>query len=187
MRLYSIQHIDVYQKLLKYKSYKTDKRFICSKNFQPAYEWMSKMMSKYAEPSLRPIFCYTQRPDLRSYRHHFSDNRKPRHVQMVLLEIEVPAEKVLVSDFSLWHFVLNDYAIFFRGEEKSWKGKENSLEFKKFKEKTWERCLKIPTNYFKKYPKDLCGNGMEQACIPEIELDYIKKATYFTMINKAKK
>ena len=187
MKLYTIQHESVYHKILKNKVYTTDKRFICSKSFQKAYEWMSKMMKKYRVGSSRPIFCYVDKPDLRVERYSFSDTRKAKSLNMVLLEIEVPDERVLISDFSLWHFVLNDYSIFFGSEEEVWEGKEKTKSYIKFKEKSWERCLVLPQNDFSNYPKDLQSSGMKQACIPEIKQEYIKKVTPFILINKAKK
>jgi len=127
------------------------------------------------------------KPDLRSERHLFSDGRKAKTLNMVLLEIDVPDERVLVSDFALWHFVLNEYSIFFGNEEIKWEGKEKSKRYLKFKEKSWERCLILPQNDFSKYPKDLRTSGILQACIPEIRIEYIKKVTPFILLNKAKK
>ena len=69
MKLYTIQHDSVYHKILKNKIYKTDKRFICSKIFKKAYDWMTEMMKKYKVFSPRPIFCYLNRPDLRTQRY----------------------------------------------------------------------------------------------------------------------
>jgi hypothetical protein len=59
-----------------------------------------------------PIWCWVQwhgpsrpRPDLR-HRGHL-----PRGVRGMRLELEIDADRLLCSDFDLWHFVLNDWPL----------------------------------------------------------------------------
>ncbi len=82
------------------------------KDFLCPYLWMvEQMQRRLATPrptkQAMPIWAWYQwegqrrKPDLRSSGH------LPRDEQGVRLELEVAAERVLLSDFDLWHYVLN--------------------------------------------------------------------------------
>jgi hypothetical protein len=49
------------------------------------------------------MWAWPERPDMRSYGH-----QPPEGQRLVLLKLQVPGEKVLLSDFGDWHMVLND-------------------------------------------------------------------------------
>jgi hypothetical protein len=78
--------------------------------FERAYGWMSARMTGRlgaAPPGARPIWAWhtwqsgRERPDLRSREHLPSGTRGAR------IELEIDPGRVLLSDFSLWHFALN--------------------------------------------------------------------------------
>ena len=78
--------------------------------FERAYKWMSARMTERlgaAPPDARPIWAWhtwqpgRERPDLRSRRHLPPGTRGAR------IELEIDPDRVLLSDFSLWHFALN--------------------------------------------------------------------------------
>lgn len=71
----------------------------------PAYRWMAAQLRRRAGPppagvSL-PLWAWAKRPDLRESAH------LRRGVPGVLVELEVPARSVLLSDFERFHAVLN--------------------------------------------------------------------------------
>lgn len=83
--------------------------------FRGPYEWMAKRLgrlvpapSRYAAPIWGWFQCNGEacpRPDLRRTGH------LPRGTRGTRLELLLPASRVLLSDFELWHYVLNDWRI----------------------------------------------------------------------------
>lgn len=71
--------------------------------FLEAYGWMMEQMVKRLPDfsGYYPIWAWPKRPDLRSYGQDFSQGSH------VLLTLEVPEDRVLLSDFNGWHFILN--------------------------------------------------------------------------------
>jgi hypothetical protein len=84
-----------------------------------SYAWMAKQMrQRLGEPPagvLLPVWAWnahygaTKKPDLRGWAFSGYDDW--------LVELEIPKERVLVSDFQLWHFVLNGWYLPFTDEE----------------------------------------------------------------------
>jgi hypothetical protein len=106
---------------------------------------------------------------------------------MVCLELEIPDEKVLLTDFDLWHFVLNDWwldtSMFkygFTEEEydlnhKWFKGLSKE-EQKKEKEESWEMVLNIEP-----FDSEWIARGQYvQAVFWELKMEDVKKVRYFT-------
>jgi hypothetical protein len=83
--------------------------------FRRPYEWMAKRLGRRVPaPSQHaaPVWAWYQydgearpRPDLRRTGH------LPRGTHGTRLELMLPASRVLLSDFELWHYVLNDWRI----------------------------------------------------------------------------
>ena len=83
---------------------KGDGRFVW-KEFRPAYRWMRRQMAERLGDcrGQYPVWAWLQpKPDLRRGGH------LPQGMIGVRLEFIVPAQEVLLSDFSAWHMVLND-------------------------------------------------------------------------------
>lgn len=94
-----------------------------------AYRWVVRQMARrrielHGRP---PIWGWTKKPDLRQRGH------LPPRVRGVRLELDVPDDHVLCSNFDAWHAVLNDHALSFvdaeldpglsrRQVEQSWEG-----------------------------------------------------------------
>ncbi len=77
-----------------------------SDDLREAYDWMRQEMHKRLPDyeSHHPWWAYDYRLDLRSLRHQVAPG------DYVLLGIEVPTERVLLSAYGAWHSVLNgDY------------------------------------------------------------------------------
>ncbi len=112
MRLWSIQTLDVWNKLQQDGVFQSTANGMLAPSFAAPYQWMAAQLSRrVAVPPLGctwPIWAWYQwadrdrpKPDLRASRH------LARGVRGVRLELEITASSVLLSDFELWHYVLN--------------------------------------------------------------------------------
>lgn len=111
MRLWTIQKPDVWHAL------QTDGVWCATESLVPeyqirAYHWMIRQMEtrlgKRVVPGQMPVWVWYQwdtakrkRPDLRSGGHF------PRGSPGVRIEMDIDEKRVLLSDFVLWHYVLN--------------------------------------------------------------------------------
>lgn len=111
MVLWTIQSIGAWKKLQRCGVLCVDPRY-ADKDMRPAYEWMAAQMQKRlaSKPanSFLPIWAWLQwegerkrRPDLRCGGHLAKGSPG------VLIEFEADETNVLLSDFDLWHYVLN--------------------------------------------------------------------------------
>jgi hypothetical protein len=111
MKLWTIQSVQRWERLRQHgvlRARRFDSEFYC----KTVYDWMRRELTRRvgASPAsgVFPLWAWYQwssidrrRPDLRCSGHA---NRGTRAVR---LEIELADERVLLSDFSLWHFPLN--------------------------------------------------------------------------------
>ncbi len=80
-----------------------------------AYGWMAAALARKIEPptkSAAPVWAWLQcqgaarkKPDLRRAGHLASGMRGVR------IELLIPPSRLLLSDFELWHYVLNNWAL----------------------------------------------------------------------------
>ena len=173
MILWTIQDEKAYQQLLKKGVLQCDKNHrILFPEFRKAYWWMASRMRKCIgdEPLgvAYPIWAWYQwegkrkRPDMRSHRYYGRPGEK-----IVLLTIDVPDDKVLLSDYDWWHCVLNDCPIYFGDEDKE----IISIE----KEDSWDLIFDLQN-------PGLCeglAHQSIQAAMWEIRLEWVKKAEIF--------
>lgn len=109
MRLWTIQPCHAWELLQRQGKLQTEPALI-EPDFLPAYRWMREQMivrsgAIHSNPPF-PIWAWYQygpqkKPDLRRSGH------LPRGSCGVRLECEIEESRVLLSDFDLWHFVLN--------------------------------------------------------------------------------
>ena len=111
MILWTIQSIKAWEELQQRSVLYANPRYV-DNDFLPAYGWMTEQMRKRlgmrpSEDSL-PLWAWYQwedersrRPDLRSSGH------LPKGEPGVRIEFEIEDNLVLLSDFELWHYVLN--------------------------------------------------------------------------------
>ena len=113
MLLWSIQHLGAYEELLKTGTLRANEEYmICPDVFLKPYEWIAAQMNKRIGPPPKgvrfPIWAFYQwegqrkRLDMRTHR-RWGKAGTP----IVLLTIDVPDELVLLSNFDMWHCVLN--------------------------------------------------------------------------------
>lgn len=194
MRVYTVQHKNVVNKLMKKGFYKTDRRFICEKSFSYAYLWMARMAKKYKgwwEP--RPVWAWLKKPDLRSYR-FYSNPKEPISRVDYLITLEIPEDEVLVSEFGLWHCVLNDFPVEANKEQEVfWKGLEDKKnnkkisvqDFNKRKENSWEQILFLKSSSFDHFEESFIGKIHLQATLPYIKKEWVVKVDPVKMKNTA--
>ena len=112
MQLWTIQKIEAWD-VLQQRGELQVKRDFADRDLLAAYDWMGKQMEgQIFTPStcseLVPIWAWSQfcgarskRPDLRSRW------LLPSGTEGCLIEFNAPDDHVLLSDFDLWHYVLN--------------------------------------------------------------------------------
>lgn len=113
MKVWTIQTYPAWAHFQNTGVLRADAAFI-EPTFLEAYRWLVKQMMRCLGPAplavAFPIWVWYQwgnahkrRPDLRHAAH------LPRGECGVLLECECPIDSVLLSDFVLWHYVLNNW------------------------------------------------------------------------------
>lgn len=152
MRIWSIQPESLYEQLKVDKVLHYDAKF-ADEDFLPAYQWLARQMAVRTGPPpegvLYPFWAWhtidgkNQKPDLRRSEYKEYDARP------VCLELEIPADKVLLSDFEAWHIVLNNsYYFYFSDEEEAhrihaWFDSLPSDEQTGIRTKSWEKIFDV--------------------------------------------
>lgn len=154
MRLFTIQPEAVLQELHE-KDY-----FICDPkkseliqecDFEESYKWISNIMNisipKTNDKITYPIWAW------HTYRGKpYKIDRRTTYYKILtkddyILEIEIPDEEVLLSDFDKWHYVLNNIGI---PEDES---NEECFEYAynlsgRLKEESWKRIFEIEESQY---------------------------------------
>ena len=129
MRLWTIQPIEVWEELNK-KGY-----FICNPikanyisdkewNFKEAYDWLVGQMEyrigRRPNGVSYPIWAW----HTRDWQHKKPDLRNiglgNKGEKSVCIEVEVPDNQVVLTDFDVWHFVLNKWYFDDSYSEEEW-------------------------------------------------------------------
>mgnify|MGYP001583867129 CR=1 FL=1 len=103
MRLWTIQTLGAWRRLKRVGRLTGDGRRHWH-DFRPAYRWMRVQMMRRGclGPLQHPLWTWHfPRPDLRG------GALLSRGIRGVRLELQVPPDRVLLSDFEAWHCVLN--------------------------------------------------------------------------------
>ena len=185
MTLWTIQPEEIYHSILKTGKYICDPLQFNMPEFAEMYNWLVLQMTKRIgdppEGVIFPVWAWhTQRskrykPDLRSERwENGYDGEK-----LVCLEIEVPDEQVLLSDFDLWSLILLD-SIITETEEEEHKLTEiyKSLTPQKqleMKYENWTRVFDV-TPFENEWMR---RGSWIQATFWVLTKDMIKKVRYF--------
>jgi hypothetical protein len=138
--------------------------------FKEPYHWMMEQMKKrlHYYNGEYPIWVWTEKPDLRRSG-HFN-----RGTYAVRLQVEMPSEHVLLSDFDAWHMVLNDGFLPLTWEEDELYDKGQS---KRTKEESWERIFEL-----EQLRKSELWNNSEQwlqGVTGRVNIKQVKKVTEF--------
>ena len=186
MVLWTMQPVAVYNKILEKGYYVCDGRKI-DKFFRNRYVWLCKeMREKIGKPPRNvtyPVWAWHTRnferkkPDLRCMGYG------RRGEKMVCMEIEIPDEQVLLSDFDAWHFVLNKWYLntdcwdeeTFDKDHK-WLDSLSHQEREKVIEESWQGIYNLDPK-----ENDWCARGKWiQATFWMLKKEYIKKVRFFT-------
>jgi len=177
MRLWTIQHADVLRIVREDGVFRAD-RGRCDPDFRDAYAWLRIRVKKRVTGATgRPlIWAWKQpKPDLRRSGHLYEGTPGVR------IELEIPDERVLLSDFDGWHFRLNASYLPISGDDMArWheqnlkrlrelqaKNPEFTVEelnrridepFRDEIEASWERMFDLPL-----MQTTFCNNGMVSA------------------------
>jgi hypothetical protein len=129
----------------------------------PAYDWMRGQMRRRL-PSFSGDYPVWAWPDTTPEEVRSRGGWGNGGEEMVLLTLEVPASRVLLSDFLAWHSVLNHTAI----------GIDDDRATPAEREASWERIF---------YPAkvDWTDRDVIQACIDRVYLPEIVSETYFVV------
>lgn len=138
-----------------------------------SYRWMAEQMKKRIgdppEDVEFPVWAWyrwegkRKRPDMRT---HGCCSEKG--LPIVLLTLDVPDEKVLLSDFDYWHAVLNDGDLVFPFD---W----DAVYPEDVKRKSWENIFDIECTFDNE--KERCLST--QATLWEIKQEWVRKVEHF--------
>ena len=185
MKLWTIQKEEVLEILERDGIYKTNINLVDNPEFFNAYDWLNTYLEKKEkrpEDVSYPIWAWYRRdskekkPDLRHAGYETSGTK------CVCIELEVPDDIVLLSDFDYWHWVLNNWWLDDSTNEEEWDKNQEWFETlsreeqEKLKRKSWEKIFDI----------SIIDNGWQkkgqyvQAVFWELKKEYVKKVQYFT-------
>lgn len=181
--------MDMWEKLQREKSITCDETLALKDDdgfFRSSYNWMAtQMISKIGPPPIKckyPIWSWyihdgiNKKPDLRR-----SGYGMPGE-EMVCIQLEMPGSKVLLSDFDLWHCVLNYGYIGNSSNEKElddewdWLEKLSKEESKNIIEESWQKIFNVaePLN------SGFYSTGMYiQGTFWELTLEEVEKVKIF--------
>ncbi len=186
MRLWTVQSYNVYEVLRNTGIYRCNSSLsslLEENEFVNAYKWISKKMKDHIgnppDNVTFPVWAWYKvdgqhrRPDMRTFGMRVFE-------KSVLMEIEIPENQVLLSDFDYWHLVLND-TLYYKASSmenisnEEWDAETDkedayystlSLEEKQaYKEKSWEKIFSIDTAH----------SDFVQATFWELKKEQIKK------------
>lgn len=187
MRLWTIQHIEVYESLKRDKVFYADpEKSECLKmnHFKTAYEWMILQMKEKigAPPSnvKTPIWAWHTYNWACGKNIVNSNEFDIGRTNMVCIELEIPDNDVLLSDEEAWHFVLSDLFI----------PKATSEDEAEKQNQEYESCSKIEKENMKLiswnniFDIESFNNGQfwngryVQAAFWEMKMEQVKAVTY---------
>jgi hypothetical protein len=190
MKLWTMQPAEVYDIIMNDGTFVCDPSKVPEPSFVDRYDFLINKLRERdpSSPNIQyPIWAWyrfnskEKKPDLR---HACYGTRGEK---MVCLELDVPDEKVLLSDFDLWHFVLNDWwldtSVFKDGftekeydQNHEWFKTLSEEEQRREKERSWEIIFNIEP-----FDSDWIAKGQYvQAVFWELKKEYVRKAQFFT-------
>ena len=190
MRLWTIQPVEVLEEINRLGYYICNPKkamYISDKevNFKSSYDWliieMEKRIGKRPNGVSYPVWAWHTRdwqykkPDLRQAGYDTPGTK------CVCIELEVPDNEVVLSDYDVWHFILNDWYFDNSMNEEEWDSKHKYYD-RLSPEKKLEKKLKSWQGVFNITPYEsdwFCRGRYVQATFWVLKSSYIKKVQYF--------
>ena len=186
MILWTIQPPEIYDIIKETGVFHCDPALISMPEFAGAYDWLATEMIKRVGPPPEgvtyPVWAWhtwygkREKPDLRRMRWETGDAGE----KQVCLEIDIPDDKVLLSDYDAWHAVLNDWLLSDSEEEsdqlEAYLETLSTEEKAAFKHKNWKRVFDVSP-----FKNDWTSRGdFVQATFWELRKDQIRGVRHFT-------
>lgn len=182
MKLLTIRTVDEWGILQREGILRTNAA-LSDPDFCRAYDWMSKQLStRVGVPSQDvryPVWVWRYwagtaraRPDLRC------GTMLPRGTLGVRLELDLPPESVLLSNFDAWHAVLNDHYHALDDADYEWfeqlaeSGQLSAAQLAQIKEQSWQRIFDLSL-----IPDP--STWSVQGVVWEVPLASVQKVDYF--------
>lgn len=176
MKLYTIQNIEILNDIVKKGYYvpSIDKvnTIGCGQIFNRAYKWMIQEMENRIIPfehHTYPIWAWYNRKNINEIIEEsiFEDN-----IGYILIELEIPDNEVCLSDFDMWHTILNNSFCEIAANDSLYK-KYKDMKYNipisiELKEKSWKRIFDIHTEM------EYYNHEYIQATFWTIKKEYIK-------------
>ena len=104
MKYYSLQNLKTWEDALEKGYLVGNKNYIMDDIFDKQYKWMMKQMSKRigTSESEYPVWIWLSPSNISIDEIVYNKDNN-----YVILEIELPEDKVLLSNFDAWHIILN--------------------------------------------------------------------------------
>ncbi len=165
MRLYSIQSPSVIESAER-RGYLTGGiDYLDDEIFRVAYEWMRMQMARRIAnfSGDYPVWAWVKRPDLRRSGH------EKRGTHMLMLTLEIPKRRVLVSDFEGWVYApINDHYLCEGEEEDARLRRRENPPSEEERRQSWEKIFKPP-----RHPGWYGDGDWWQACVDRVYLQEI--------------
>lgn len=139
---YTYQHEDAWKVALERGYLQGNPQFVLFndegyESFKPAYDWMVEQYEQRVGIPLNgnyPVWCWDEFPDLSTGGHIGQENKG------VVLTVELPDDAVLMSEFSYWHLVLGQSALYDTVEEFDTEEEPDSIATRNSWEKIFDRA-----------------------------------------------
>lgn len=195
MRLWTFQTTEFYENLQKNGIAYCDRESWFCQEYRAMYDWMADQMREYIgnppNPEMRyPLWAWYQYISRKKPKPPVSPNMlASNQKEGVMLEIEIPDDEVLLSDFGLWHVPLNGYPI--SDDKRLLKRLKvfrelngGSCDFEDYPEVfqhdimvTWSAIFDLRTKLGKCVAKAMWNRSI-QACFWELKLEQIVNVQY---------
>ena len=141
MKLWTIQPVNVISKIALNGSYHAEKEYIEwleEENFRRSYHWLVDQMKERIEsyPDIDyPIWAWCKKPDFRR------SGLATKGQYCYCLELEIPEEKMVLTNFDSWHYVLNNWFLSDDTEEQNIYDNLSPEQQEEAKLKSWQKIF----------------------------------------------
>lgn len=157
--------------------------------FRKSYKWMSGKMQERGIPiKSYPIWAWYKYPGAKKGSRKISLPRAKweadLHVESCRIEFDAPDNLVLLSDFELWHSVLNEWVASddFAEIDMIDELEKSGIDIRHIVEKTWERIFLVDKENCKSLYH---GEQIAiQACVPYLKIDWVRNVDHFLVTER---